>query len=92
MDLSSKCCTSIITRPKPNSTADKIKKKNVKDSKLTLSKIKPTRSTIMYKDIQSSSAVNNKCSAVLTFRTTVKKNMKNSMKTKFKSPNITYCI
>jgi hypothetical protein len=82
------CCTSIITRPKANSTAEKIRKKNVKDNILTLSKMKPTSKTIIYKDIQSSSAVNNRCSAVFTFNIMVKKKIKNKIKTKFRSPNI----
>ena len=81
-----------MTRPRPNSTAESIKKKNVRESKLTLSKIKPTKSTITYKDIQSNSAVNSKCNAVLTFSTMVKKNIKNSIRTRFKSPNIIYYV
>lgn len=84
------CCTRIITKPKANSTAEKIKKKNVKDNILTLSKIKPTSKTIMYKDIQSNSAVKSKCSAVFTFSIIVKKKIKNKIKTRFKSPNIIY--
>lgn len=31
------CCTSMITNPKPNSTAERIKKKNVKDNIFKLS-------------------------------------------------------
>ena len=31
------CCTSMITNPKPNSTAERIKKKNVKDNMFKLS-------------------------------------------------------
>lgn len=32
-----RCCTNIITRPTPNSTAEKIKIKKVKESKFRLS-------------------------------------------------------
>ena len=46
-DLNIRCCISIIIRPKPNSTADNIKKKKVKDNKFTLSNIKPTNNTII---------------------------------------------
>jgi len=90
IDLSSKFCTKIITKPKANSTAENIKKKNVNDKRLTLSNIKPTSSTIIYNDIHNNSAVNNKCKAVLTFSMIVKKKIKNKIKTKFKSPNIIY--
>ena len=41
------CCTNIITNPKPNSTAEKIKKKKVRESKLTLSNIKPVSRTMI---------------------------------------------
>ena len=37
IDLMIIFCTNIIIRPNPNSTADNIKKKNVKDSKFKLS-------------------------------------------------------
>ena len=88
IDLSSKCCTSIITKPKANSTAENIRKKNVRESILTLSKMKPTSKTIIYKDIHSNSAVKSRCRAVFTFSIIVKKNIKNKIKTRFKSPNI----
>ena len=90
IDLNSKCCTSIITKPKANSTAENIKKKNVKESILTLSKIKPTSKTIIYRDIHNNSAVKRRCRAVLTFSIIVRKKMKNKIKTRFKSPNIIY--
>jgi hypothetical protein len=88
IDLSSICCTNIMTNPNANSTAEKIKKKNVNESRLTLSKIKPIKSTIIYKDIHNNSAVNNKCNAVFTFKTIVMKKIKNKINTRFKSPNI----
>jgi hypothetical protein len=81
------CCINIITRPKANSAAENIRKKKVSDSMLTLSYIKPINKTIIYKDIHINSAVNNKCKAVLTLRTIVRKKMKNRIKTRFKSPN-----
>ena len=50
----------MITRPIPNSTADKTRKKNVRDKKLTLSYRKPIDKDNIYKVIQSISAVNSK--------------------------------
>ena len=88
IDLNSRCCTSIITNPKANSTAENIKKKKVRESMLTLSKIKPTNKTIIYRDIHNNSAVRRRCSAVLTFNIIVRKKIKNKIKTRFKSPNI----
>lgn len=37
IDLKNMFCTSIITKPSPNSTADKIKKKKVSDNRFKLS-------------------------------------------------------
>ena len=90
IDLSITCCIRIITKPRANSAAEKIKKKNVSESIFTLSNRKPISKTIMYNDIHISSAVNNKCRAVFTFKAIVIKNKKNNKKTKFKSPNTTY--
>lgn len=84
------CCNKIIIKPSANSAAENIRKKNVKESILTLSKIKPKTRTIIYKDIHINSAVNNKCKAVLTFKLIVKKKIKNRMKNRFKSPNNIY--
>jgi hypothetical protein len=39
IDLKKMFCSNMITRPIPNSTADKTKKKNVSDNKLVLSYI-----------------------------------------------------
>ena len=80
-------CTSIKIRPKPNSIAEKIRKKNVNDNKLTLSKINPINKVIIYNDIHSNSAVNNKCKAVLILIIIIKKKKKNKNITMFKSPN-----
>jgi len=90
IDRNKTCCISIITRPSANSAAEKIKKKNVKDSILTLSNRKPTSKTMMYSDIHISSAVSSKCRAVLTLRTIVNAKQKNKIKTRFKSPNTIY--
>jgi hypothetical protein len=76
----------IRINPKPNSTADKIKKKNVRDNKFVLLNNKPVYNVIMYKVIHINSAVNNKCKEVFTFKTiliNIKKKIKNK---KFKSP------
>jgi len=75
-----------MTRPTPNSTAEKIKKKNVKESKFKLSYINPIRSVIAYKVIHISSAVNNKWRDVLTCVVSVLKSMKKSIINIFISP------
>ena len=59
-----RCCINIITKPTANSTAEKIKKKNVKETKLRLSYDKPTMSVRAYRVIQISSAVSNRCNEV----------------------------
>ena len=59
------CWNSINTNPTPNSTADKIKKKNVSERKFKLSKINPISNVSAYKVIQTSSAVNKRCNAEL---------------------------
>jgi hypothetical protein len=76
-----------MTRPSPNSTADSIKKKNVKDRIFILSKIRPVSKAIIYKDIHNSSAVNKRCRAVLTLTEILKKIRKNSNTEKLISPN-----
>ena len=67
IDRSSTFCTKIITRPNPNSTADNMRKKNVRDIKFKLSNISPEISVRMYRVIQRNSAVNKRCKEVLTF-------------------------
>lgn len=69
-----------MTNPMPNSTADSTKKKNVSDSKLTLSDMYPTAKTTMYNVIQSNSAVNNKCRALVTLNEILNKIRKNKIK------------
>ena len=46
-DLKNIFCKSIITKPIPNSTADKTRKKNVRDNRLILSYKKPTDNVII---------------------------------------------
>ena len=82
------CWTNIIIRPKPNSTADKIKKKKVKDIIFILSKTNPINKHSMYNVIHNNSAVNNKCNAVFTFNAILVNIIKNKINMKFKSPNI----
>jgi hypothetical protein len=79
-------CRRRRTRPTPNSTADNTRKKKVKERILMLSKTRPTARTITYRVIHKSSAVSNKCSAVLVFINTLKINIKKKRKSKFKSP------
>lgn len=64
----------------PNSTADKTKKKKVKDKKFRLSYKKPIERTITYKVIHSNSAVKSKCRAFETLNDILKKMRKNSRK------------
>jgi hypothetical protein len=66
-DLSIIFCTSIKIRPNPNSTADKIKKKKVRESRFKLSNISPIIKEAAYNVIHNNSAVKSKCRAVLTF-------------------------
>ena len=81
----------MITNPIPNSTADKTKKKKVNDNKFTLSYRNPTESTIIYKVIQRSSAVSNKCNALETLFAILNISKKNKTKYKLISPiNIKY--
>ena len=80
------CCTNIIINPKPNSTADKIRKKNVSERMFKLSKIKPTKRHITYKVIHKSSAVNSKCRAVFIFKTILVNITKNKINIKLISP------
>ena len=80
------CCTSIIIKPRPNSTADSIKKKKVRDKIFKLSKINPINRQVIYNVIHNNSAVNNKCNAVLTFRAMLMNIIKNKMNIKFISP------
>ena len=68
--------TKIITKPKPNSTADKIRKKKVRDSKFKLSKTKPLIRVNIYKVIHKNSAVKSKCKDVLTFIVILAKSIK----------------
>lgn len=81
-----RCCKSKRTKPTPNSIAEKIKKKKVKESILRLSKINPIYNTITYNVIHKSSAVNNKCNAEFTPINIVEINMKKKRKKIFKSP------
>lgn len=73
-------CKSIITRPIPNSTAERTKKKKVNDNKLILSYKNPTDKTIIYKVIHNNSAVKSKCKALETLFAILKINKKNKMK------------
>ena len=67
MDRNSTFWTRIITRPKPNSTADKIRKKKVSDIKFKLSNINPAIRVIIYRVIHRNSAVSKRWREVLTF-------------------------
>ena len=66
-DLSIIFCTSIKIKPNPNSTADNIKKKKVRESRFKLSNISPIMREAAYNVIHNNSAVKSKCRAVLTF-------------------------
>ena len=56
----SRCCKSKSTNPTANSTAEKIKKKKVRDKIFKLSNISPINNEIPYRVIHNNSAVNNK--------------------------------
>lgn len=66
----------------PNSIAENTKKKKVKESIFKLSKINPTSRTIVYKVIQSNSAVRSKCREVfvlIKILKNIKKKKKNNI-------------
>ncbi len=70
------------TRPIPNSIAENTKKKKVKESIFKLSKINPTSRTIVYKVIQSNSAVKSKWREVfvlIKILKNIKKKKKNNI-------------
>lgn len=76
-----KCWISKSTKPIPNSTAENIKKKNVKESRFRLSKARPTTVTIAYSVIHKSSAVRSRCKEVFVWTTSVlSRNKKNMIK------------
>ena len=80
VDLKNTFCSKIITKPIPNSTADKTRKKKVSDNKLTLSETYPMAKTTMYSVIQSNSAVNSRWSAFVTLNEILNSIKKNSIK------------
>tara|TARA_B110001450_G_scaffold230122_1_gene231158 strand:+ start:3183 stop:3479 length:297 start_codon:yes stop_codon:yes gene_type:complete len=81
-------CTKIITKPKPNSTADSIRKKNVSDKRFKLSKTKPLIRVSIYKVIHKNSAVRRRCSEVFTLIVILAKRIKNKRIIKFISPKV----
>jgi hypothetical protein len=92
IDRSKTFWTSIITKPNPNSTADKIKKKNVNDRRFKLSKTRPLIRVSMYSVIHKNSAVSSKCKDVFTLIVILEKSIKNKSIIKLISPNvIIYC-
>ena len=84
--LKSKCCKSIRTNPTENSTAEKIKKKNVSDRRFKLSYIKPTSKVSAYSVIHTNSAVKSRCKAVFTWVVSVVRSTKVRIITRFMSP------
>jgi uncharacterized protein (DUF111 family) len=81
IDLLKINCVDIITNPILNSTADNVKKKNVKDVKLTLLYVKPNNKEIAYNVIHKNSAVRTKCNEVLIL-TTIDINIRKKIKSK----------
>jgi hypothetical protein len=80
------CCRSSKTRPTPNSIAEKMRKKNVRDRIFRLSYTSPTNKTMEYSVIQRSSAVNNKCNAVFVLINKLPRIKKKKINRVFKSP------
>ena len=70
----------MITRPIPNSTADRTRKKKVKEIIFKLSYKSPIDKTIIYRVIHNNSAVNNKCNALETLFEILRNSRKNSIK------------
>ena len=81
-----RCCKRSIIKPTLNSTAEKIRKKNVKESKFRLSETRPTKSTIVYKVIQSNSAVKSRCRDVEILINKLDNSRKKKIIKTFKSP------
>lgn len=77
----------IKTKPIPNSTAEKTKKKNVKANKFKLSYIIPIIKVIANKVIQSNSAVNSKCKKVLVLIKILANNIINKIILRLNSPS-----
>ena len=77
-----------MTKPTPNSTAEKIRKKNVSDIRLFVSYITPIRRVKAYRVIQRSSAVSSKCMDVLVLVKRVLNKIRNSPIKRFISPKI----
>lgn len=74
------------TSPTENSTAEKIKKKNVSERRCKLSYITPTSKVNAYKVIHISSAVNSRCKAVFTCVVSVVISTKIRITARFVSP------
>ena len=85
-DLSIIFWTSIKISPSPNSTADNIRKKKVRESKFRLSNTRPIINEAAYKVIHNSSAVKSRWRAVLTFIAILAIKKKNINSIMFKSP------
>lgn len=86
MVLNKICCKIKIASPIPNSIAENIKKKKVRDSKFILSFNKPTNKTIAYRVIQANSAVSSKWIDELVLTKMLDKIKKKNKKKRFKSP------
>lgn len=84
--LNNICCKIKIANPIPNSIAEKIKKKKVKESRFKLSLTKPTNKTIVYRVIHANSAVNNKWIDELVLTIILDIIKKKKRKRRFKSP------
>jgi len=80
----------INTRPIPNSTADKTKKKKVKEITFILSKKDPRVKTITYNVIHNNSAVKSRCKADVTLTTILDINKKNITMYKLTSPKFKF--
>lgn len=75
-------------KPKPSSTAEKTKKKKVRDNKFKLSCVKPVNNDMTYKVIHNISAIKSKLRELLTLTNRFKKIKKKNKKSMFKSPII----
>ena len=80
----------IKIKPIPNSTAERTRKKKVKDSKLRLSNNSPAEGVIRYKVIHKISAVSRRWSELEGLITKLTKIKKKTKKNKFKSPKTKY--
>jgi len=75
-----------MIKPTLNSTAENIRKKNVRESKFMLSYVNPIKRATTYRVIHNNSAVNRRCNEVDMFINKLDSSKKKKISKTFKSP------